>query len=256
MDIHFLADMIITDFYYTLNPYTEQGVGNKRTNRPCWSIVMKYEGETVYTANGKTYLSDANHIILLPRGSSYEWVCTKSGKYASIEFECNLETDEIFSIPTKNATKVLSLMKEMEYKQAIKSFMYKQEIIKSVYALILSITTDAKQTYTPSEKLHKLTPAIDYMATHYNKRVKNEEFAKLTGLSTAYFRRLFTEVMGTSPIHYMIELRMKKAQEMLKSDYGSINNIAFSLGYASIYDFSRDFKKYTGFSPSKYQQLC
>jgi len=82
--------------------------------------------------------------------------------------------------------------------------------------------------------------------------MKNEDLAKLTGLSTIYFRRLFTEVFGVSPIAYVHKLRIKKAKEMLKSDYGNITDIAQSLGYLNIYDFSRAFKKHTGISPSKY----
>ena len=46
-----------------------------------------------------------------------------------------------------------------------------------------------------------------------------------------------------------------KATEMLQSDYGSITNVAQSLGYLTIYDFSRTFKKYIGVSPSNYMKL-
>lgn len=67
-----------------------------------------------------------------------------------------------------------------------------------------------------------------------------------------YFRKLFTEVMGISPIAYINDIKIKKAKEMLKSDYGSITDIAHSLGYLDIYDFSRAFKKHTGIPPSKY----
>jgi YesN/AraC family two-component response regulator len=41
---------------------------------------------------------------------------------------------------------------------------------------------------------------------------------------------------------------------MLKSDYGNITNVAESLGYLNIYDFSRTFKKHTGISPTKYEK--
>ena len=42
-------------------------------------------------------------------------------------------------------------------------------------------------------------------------------------------------------------------KEILKSDYGTLSDVALSLGYASLYDFSRDFKKHTGIAPSKYE---
>ena len=71
-------------------------------------------------------------------------------------------------------------------------------------------------------------------------------------MSTVYYRKLFTEVMGVPPITYARQLRIEKAKEMLKSDYITLTDIATSLGYSSLYDFSRDFKKHTGVAPSKY----
>ena len=59
--------------------------------------------------------------------------------------------------------------------------------------------------------------------------------------------------MGTSPIAYLHELRIKKAKDMLGSDYGTLSDVALSLGYTSLYDFSRDFKKRTGTAPSRYE---
>ncbi len=72
------------------------------------------------------------------------------------------------------------------------------------------------------------------------------------GLSTVYFRKLFTQVYHTSPISYVKQLRISKAKEMPRSDFGTVTAVAMSLGYANIYDFSRDFKKQTGLSPTVY----
>ena len=51
---------------------------------------------------------------------------------------------------------------------------------------------------------------------------------------------------------YVQEMRIEKAKAALGSDYGTIGAIAQALGYASIYDFSRAFKRRTGLSPSAY----
>ena len=65
---------------FTLN--TEKNKTMQRINRPHWAIILKYEGETIYKSNGKTYLSNAENMIILPKGSSYEWQCTKPGRYS------------------------------------------------------------------------------------------------------------------------------------------------------------------------------
>jgi len=77
--------------------------------------------------------------------------------------------------------------------------------------------------------------------------------AEMTGMSAVYFRKLFTEIMGISPIAYVHELRIRKAKEMLRSDHGTLTDVALSLGYANLYDFSRDFKRHTGVAPSQYE---
>ena len=53
-------------------------------------------------------------------------------------------------------------------------------------------------------------------------------------------------------MNYIQNLRIRRAKEMLQSDYSSITDIAFALGYNNIYEFSKAFKKHTGVSPTKY----
>ena len=71
-------------------------------------------------------------------------------------------------------------------------------------------------------------------------------------MSTVYFRRTFTSVYGISPIKYLHNFRIEKAKAILKSDYDTIEQVALSVGYNSIYHFSKMFKLYTGKSPLEY----
>ncbi len=255
MDYNILTDLIITKIYSATTMYTEENAKTKRVNRPRWAIVIKYEGETKYFSNGETVISNINNIVILPKGLSYEWLCTKEGHFSIIEFEADANYDKILTFPVSNGEKILKSFKELEYKRTLKNPLYKLECIKEIYSLILKLLETAPKTYLPTSKQTKIQPAIDYIVKNYNKNIKNDELAALTSLSTVYFRKLFTDIFEMSPITYIHSLRIKKAKEMLKSDYSSISDIAQSLGYSNIYDFSRTFKKYTGISPSKYSNL-
>ncbi|MGN0179669.1 MAG: helix-turn-helix domain-containing protein [Monoglobaceae bacterium] len=252
MYLNILSNLVIAGINSATTMYTEKNTKTIRNNRPCWAIVIKYEGETIYYSNGKSYISDANNLAILPKGCSYEWRCTHSGHFSIIEFESEKVYDNILSFPVNSSERILNLFKELEYKRTIKAPMYEAESIRDTYSIILMLTQSMQKKYLPSEKLTKINPALNYIAKNYNKNIKNDKLAQLTGLSTVYFRKLFTEIFDISPIAYVNELRIKKAKEMLKSDYGSISDIAESLGYLNIYDFSRTFKKHVGMSPSKY----
>ena len=130
--------------------------------------------------------------------------------------------------------------------------MVELESIKDTYSILLALTQAVSERYLPTEKQRKLAPAIEYISQNYYKSITNDSLAAITGLSTVYFRKLFTSIMGVSPITYVHQLRIEKAKAMLKSDYGTVSNIAESLGYRNVYDFSRDFKKHTGVAPSRF----
>lgn len=70
-----------------------------------------------------------------------------------------------------------------------------------------------------------------------------------------YLRKLFKKEMGVTPLEYMTNLRMKKAEVMLttmwSSDY-SVAEIGQLCGYEDALYFSRVFKKYFGCAPSAF----
>lgn len=235
---------------FTIN--TEKTKTMRRINRPHWAIILKYEGETIYKNKNKTYISNAENMIILPKGSSYEWQCTKPGRYYTIEFDCDTTCEEIFPLPINSHEKILQLYKDGEYKKTTNKPIYKLELLKTAYSILLLLLKEKRPSYTPLSKRQKIKPAIDFLIKNYTHSIKNDDLAKLTGFSTIYFRKIFTECFGISPITYLHKLRIKKAKEILRSDYDSIADIAESLGYPDVYDFSRTFKKHVGISPTQY----
>lgn len=247
-----LSNLVITRVFSATTMYTEKNTKTQKNNRPGWAVVIKYEGETIYKCNGREFISNVNTPVILPKGCSYEWCCTESGHFSIIEFECELTCNDIMTFTVTNGDKILTLFKEMEYKNEIKKSLHTIESIRDVYSIILKIAQNTDKKYIPTDKQTKLKPAVEYIIKNFNRDITNDELADIAGVSTVYFRKMFRDVFGISPISYVQNLRIKKAKEMLKSDYGSITQIALSLGYNNIYDFSRAFKKHTGVSPTKY----
>ena len=247
-----LSNLIIKNIRSIATSYSGKNASGKRTKRERWSIIIKTKGETHYYSNGETFVSKGDTAIILPRGLSYEWKCIEAGSFVAIEFEMDYEYNRLISIKPTDMEKILDKIKIMERKRLIKSPMYIPECIRGTYDILLDLFSSVERKYIPSSKIRKIQPAIDYIAENFRENIKNDYLAQLSGVSTVYFRKLFTEYFNMSPITYIHTLRIRKAKEMLKSDYSSITDVALNLGYMNIYDFSRDFKKYTGISPSSY----
>lgn len=253
LDLDILSNLVITGFYSASTMYNSENNFTKRVDRPSWGMLIKYEGETEYYNKGNKYISNSTNGVILPKGSSYEWRCTKAGHYSIIEFDADISHDAIFSFHINDTEKLLRSFKDLEYKQALNHPMKNIECLRDCYSLLINFIRLSEKRYSPSTKQQKIALAGEYIVKNCTRSITNEELAELTGLSSVYFRKLFREIQGVSPIAFAKNVRIDKAKEMLKSDYGSIGEIALSLGYQNIYDFSRDFKKHTGVSPSKFK---
>lgn len=66
--------------------------------------------------------------------------------------------------------------------------------------------------------------------------------------------KLFGDYFGEGPIEYFTKMKIAAAKQLLRREELSIGKIADMLSYSSIHNFSRAFKKVTGFSPSEYRK--
>ena len=128
---------------------------------------------------------------------------------------------------------------------------------KSIFYDILSeIKLEGDQSYTYKNLKKIIEPSIDYMNTHYEDiNISLESLARLSNISTIYYRKVFNKIYNTSPIKYLIKIRINKAKELLRGDFISISDIAALTGFSSVYTFSKTFKKENGVSPTEYKKI-
>ncbi len=252
MKVSILEKIRINSVLTAISSYNEKNMKNSRRDRHCWALIFKYEGETQYICGGKKYISNMSSPILLPKSSNYDWQCTESGHYMSIEFDCDEEYDSLLVFSTKNHEKLLKIMKNIEYKMTLKQPFYMLECIELAYSALNLLLREEMKAYVPSKKQKKLEGAVEYIINNIDTKMTNDMLAEVAGMPTVTFRKLFTDLYGMPPMSYVSHMKTEKAKQLLLSDRGSISDIAQALGYPSIYDFSRSFKRHTGVSPKNY----
>jgi AraC-like DNA-binding protein len=89
------------------------------------------------------------------------------------------------------------------------------------------------------------------MENSLTENVDFEQMAKQYGFSTNYFRKIFKDVTGLSPVKYMNRLRIVRACAYIQSEGYSLKDAAAEVGIYDFNYFSRLFKQVMGFSPSK-----
>jgi len=234
------------------------GIGGTATRYPCivnrenWCIMIKAAGETVYTCEGKKYVCNQNNVVITPRGSSYEFDTVAAGIFSFLTFDAVETCDVIYQIPVKSCQPMLDIVQKIDHLKMSQPSLCRMSCIMETYNALMYLLKSAAPKYTPSVNQRKIQPAMDYLIQNYTRSLTNDELAAQTEYSTSHFRKLFLDVYGVSPLAYLQTLRINKAKEMLMNSVGSVSEIAASLGYANVYDFSRTFKRETGLSPSAY----
>lgn len=152
----------------------------------------------------------------------------------------------------KNVNSVMADLIEKCAAEYNKNIVCIPEIKSAIYKLLSEICKKQKRR-TVKNKYACILPGIELLEE--NSELSITEIAKSTGVSVCYFRRLFTEYSGESPIVFRQHHRIEKAKQLLLSDEDySIGEISTILGFSDIYHFSKTFKKFCNISPSKYIQ--
>lgn len=82
-----------------------------------------------------------------------------------------------------------------------------------------------------------------------------EECAAFCHLSKAHFARIFKQTTGTSPLRFILQIRVERAKELLDFTDRSVAEIAEACGFGDQNYFARTFKKLTGLSPTRYRNV-
>lgn len=101
---------------------------------------------------------------------------------------------------------------------------------------------------------YTLRKVLEYIRSHLSEDLAIADLAKVAGMSSYYFLRLFKQSMYVTPRQYIIQQRIEQAKELLRSRKLSISDIALQCGFTSQSHLSNLFRQATETTPKAYQR--
>lgn len=130
-----------------------------------------------------------------------------------------------------------------------------QQYLAGIANLILGMTMYYSQNCEFDNKAtEQISKAKVFIRENLLKGIGPEEVADSLHMSYSWFRKLFKEYTGLSPAHYIQELKIQQAKDLLATTQRSTKEIAYYLTFDDIPYFTKVFKKYTGYTPQSYRK--
>lgn len=108
-----------------------------------------------------------------------------------------------------------------------------------------------------NEKLVNKIKSIIIKGIYENRNFGNKNLSSILSeelhFDYSHLSSVFSRVEGKSIQHFQQDIKIERVKELLEYDELSISEIAFDLGYSSAAYLSTQFKRSTGYSPSKYK---
>jgi AraC-like DNA-binding protein len=131
---------------------------------------------------------------------------------------------------------------------------FEQLLAASVWE-ILATAQSAARLRQGGDRLHqRIRLARSILESHTGGPPQIAGIAARLGLSVSRFQHAFKEATGLSPYQYHLQLKIQRAEQLLRGGDLSIKELARLLEFRTVYHFSTLFKRKTGLAPSVYRR--
>jgi AraC-like DNA-binding protein len=210
--------------------------------RDFWMLFYVDSGRGILISDDRQYPACAGQIFVIRPGArttlmadqedpwSYHWIGF-DGIFGDRFWQLSI----CFDFPTD----IFTVMERVERYSSCK-----EEYLVSQLSLLMC------QLFDPKEETGHVARARELLNLHYMDDYPIEEIARQIGLDRRYLSRLFAKETGITMQRYRLEVRMRHAQALLGQGY-TCAQTAEMTGYSDGTSFSRSYKRFYGFPPSK-----
>lgn len=211
----------------------------------CFIITLK--GRLRFAFGNETVITDPHHGVFIPQGTAYTNECLESAESISVNFFISDSAARPCTLGSINEKLAMSFYEEFTQKAYEKTESAHYYLLSRLYQLAF-LLFKAEKPRNEKERLGE--KAFSHMQSECGRAdLQIDEVAAFCNVSAVYLRKVMKELYEKTPFQLLTEMRMKKAYEMLQ-EQRPVKEIALSVGYSDIYQFSRAFKRCFGHAPT------
>lgn len=249
-------------------------------HHPFFEVNMVLEGSQEMIINGQRYVQNPGDSILLIPGEEHE---SRAISPAGITYYCiHFDVDEPAfrellcrrQVPLFDAAHELSIairpgmnkLIQLTVDETGMKVQSRMKILSALFELFAALSSTLSSSSNNQSSVHvsptasDIAAQLEHYAAHMEDRINVDssqdtirKIAAEIGYSTSSVNRMFSRAFGMSPRQYLSTLMLKKSKLLLMDPELTIEDISLKMGYKNIAHFSRQFKRWTGESPSRFR---
>ena len=123
-----------------------------------------------------------------------------------------------------------------------------------IYDITMEKTSEIRKSYHKEKNSEKIILIEEFIKENLDKNINLDMLSKKFEISKSNLNNKFIRKFQYTPIKYLNNLRMMRAEEILMTTNKNITEISMELGLNNPSNFTRSFKNFTGLSPSEYRK--
>ena len=205
------------------------------------------EGEGTFLKGGATYRVDAGDLFVIrpEEVTTYRASSARPWQYVWLGFQAG-ETPPFLQVPVIRQPPVRKLFESL--REQCRYEHQDGRVFALLYDVLWRLSQDAPPPASRQEPYAAYAKA--YLETSYMQPVSIQKLADTLHIDRRYLTVLFREAYGEPPQAYLMRLRLEQAREFLGQGYG-VTEAATLAGFSDLSNFSRQYKRQFGASPSR-----
>ena len=237
-----MEDLVITEFKRARQFKSDKDrylVYDKRPNAGICGIIR---GSILFKFDNEEILCQKNDAILIPEGTKYRIEYPEETDFLLFDFKTLQKECEIRKLEGLNLYKSFKIIRSYSMSTNTAKLHF---IMAELYKILSKFSYEE-----PSDRIERLVSGAEKIIVDRfdESDLECKNIAKSLGISEAYLRTTFKEVYGITPGQYLLKTRMNEALMLLVGGV-SVTETAQMVGYKDVFQFSRAYKKYYGYSP-------